>query len=69
VAQGSERIEMTNYTDRPAGEEQPMTDKELRGRLADIQGKLSEVKSAASDKGHFLILIILFILLMRSCKP
>lgn len=58
---------MTNYTDKPAGEEKPMTDKELRGRLKHIQDKVESIKSDTRDKGHFLITVILLILLMRSC--
>lgn len=60
---------MTNYTDCPAGEEQPMTDKELRERLKHIQDKVESIQSHTRDKGLFMIQVILLILLMRSCKP
>jgi len=44
-----------------------MNDDELRSRFDKLEEKIEEVRSEASSKGHFWILIMLIFLLFRGC--
>ena len=44
-----------------------MLDTELRRELDDIKKILSDIKDEVDDKGHFLIIIMLFITMVNSC--